>query len=248
MDHTKYLTDNVRAFALSLWPEGSVAGATLDFLVAGSFEALQKNRPPLQLCTDDEIAKFAKVMYDMAARPLGTHHRERYAVLIASLKKHPVWHGFGETLGRAIVATCQRQFALRLTKVETLRTDEEVKAMKLATPLRASVMFLGQLFLHGIATEAVVVAVLSALLHSEENQTEQKLFEYELAMFCDLFGIVIQQLTPTALTEFIPEGLRGVEDNILELSINQGFLERVIQLRNNESVGKRRFKMMPVCR
>jgi hypothetical protein len=31
----------------------------------------------------------------------------------------------------------------------------------------------------------------------------------------------------------------------LKLRINQVFLERVIELRNNESVGKRRFKMMP---
>jgi hypothetical protein len=244
-DTTRVVPDSVRALASTLWPGGSV----VDYALCSSHDSVCRQQQkllqlPLQQCTDDEIANIAKAIYQEAARPLGCH--AEYASLIASLKSHTGWQHFGKTLCEVIVDACQRQFDLRLAEAGTPRTDEEVAATKLSPPLRANIKFLGHLFLQGIVEEAVVVAALSVLLCVNDERKVQKLFQYELAMFCDLLGIVFKRLTPTALTEFIPEGVLCFDDvNTSALSINRLLHRRIVDLCNNESVGKLRFKTMP---
>jgi hypothetical protein len=255
MDDAKFLAHDVRAqftYTSTLVPCRSIVSEALSSVTrfSGNFETLQQTllTLPLQHCTDEEIAKIAQGMYDEGARPCGYH--AEFASLIASMKTHTAWWRFGDTLCKVIVDSCMRQFDQRLNKAGKRRTDAEKKMKKLATPLCANLKFLGHLFLNGIVAEAKIIDILSTLLCVGKKHTEQELFEYEFAMICDLLIIVIEQLTPTASTEFIPVDMVSPDEISVRpiRVVNQFLLEHIIQSRNKESVGKCRFKTMPSTR
>lgn len=199
-----------------------------------NYEAIEEELKnlPIRQSEDSEIAEIINVFFKKAIRPEDSIYAPQYARLISALVKHIEEkerekaererregsdgipdRGVSKVIRSAVVNKCRDQYENLPELVElqsSKKTDDpeatEAKRRDLTAKLKANIGFLGQLFIHRLVAERVVIAVLYSLMWGPQGTTRAS-EDYEVEQFSILLEVcgphISQQNKDTYQESFI---------------------------------------------